>query len=126
MRRYQQPNRHVQPIESVITTEQVERALDYLRDTAHQAAVARAQAKTLEKYLGVVEAQQKALARGLSNAAAQDQARSSPEYKQALDAWEEAVRKDGEFTMLREAAASRLDAWRTQESTRRAEAKLGS
>jgi hypothetical protein len=67
----------------MITDEQVESALDYLRDSAKPAAVARAQAKTLEKYLGVVEAQQKSMARGLSNAAAQDQARSSPEYKQA-------------------------------------------
>jgi hypothetical protein len=105
----------------LITDKQVEDALDYLRDSARPASVARAQAKTLEKYLGVVEAQQKVLGRGLSNAAAQDQARSSPEYKQALDAWEEAVRKDGEFTMLREAAASRIEAWRTMCSNARAE-----
>jgi len=104
----------------VISDKQVEDALDYLRDSAKSAAVARAQAKTLEKYLGVVEAQQKALQRGLSNAAAQDAARSSPEYKQALDAWEEAVRKDGEYTMLREAASSRIEAWRTMSSNLRA------
>lgn len=104
----------------MITDGQVEAALDYLRDTAKEAAVARAQAKTLEKYLGVVEAQQKGLVRGLSNAAAQDSARSSPEYKQALDAWNEAVRRDGEFTMLREAASSRIEAWRTMSSNNRA------
>lgn len=109
----------------MITDKQVEDALDFLRDTAKPAAVARAQARTLEKYLGVVEAQQKSVARGLSNAAAQDQARSSPEYKQALDGWEEAVRRDGEFTMLREAAASRIEAWRTMCSNARGERKLG-
>lgn len=109
----------------MISDKQVEDALDYLRDTAKPAAVARAQAKTLEKYLGVVEAQQKSLARGLSNAAAQDQARSSPEYKAALDGWEEAVRRDGEFTMLREAASSRIEAWRTMCSNARGERKLG-
>jgi hypothetical protein len=108
----------------VITDQQVEDALDYLRTSAKSAAVARAQAKTLEKYLGVVEAQQKAIARGLSNAAAQDQARASPEYKTALDAWEEAVRKDGEFTMLREAAAARIEAWRTMCSNARAEGNI--
>lgn len=104
----------------MITDDQVEAALDYLRDSARPAAVSRAQARTLEKYLGVVEAQQKAVARGMSNAAAQDAARSSPEYKLALEAWEEAVRKDGEFTMLREAASARIEAWRTQSSNLRA------
>ena len=107
----------------MISDEQVESALEYLRDSAKAAAVARAQAKTLEKYLGVVEAQQKAAAKGLSNAAAQDVARASAEYKQALDAWEEAVRKDGEFSMLREAAAARIEAWRTMCSNMRAEGK---
>ena len=107
----------------MITDEQVEDALTYLRDSAKPASVARAQAKTLEKYLGVVEAQQKAVNNSKSNAAAQDQARSSPEYQQALDAWEEAVRRDSEFTMLREAASSRIEAWRTQSSNLRAEGK---
>lgn len=104
----------------MITDDQVEAALDYLRDSAKAAAVARAQARTLEKYLGVVEAQQKQKAIGRSNAAAQDEARSSPEYKEALMAWEEAVRKDGESTMLREAASARIEAWRTQSSNERA------
>ena len=107
----------------VISEEQVNDALQYLRDSAPKAAVARAQARTLEKYLSVVEAQQKLKALGRSNAAAQDEARASPEYKEALDAWEEAVRRDGEFTMLREAASSRIEAWRTQSSNLRAEGK---
>ena len=105
----------------MITDEQVEAALDYLRDSAKSASVARAQAKTLEKYLGVVEAQQKSLHGGKSNAAAQDMARSSPEYKTVLEGWQEAVRRDSEFTMLREAASARIEAWRTQSSNARAE-----
>lgn len=108
----------------MISDEQVEQALDYLRDSAKPAAVARAQARTLEKYLGVVEAQQKALQRGLSNAAAQDQARASPEYKAALEGWNEAVRRDGEYTMLREAAASRIGAWQTMSANNRGMERL--
>ena len=103
----------------MITDKQIEDALDYLRDSAKPAAVARAQARTLEKYLGVVEAQQKAKAIGRSNAAAQDEARSSPEYREALTAWEEAVRRDAECTMLRESASARIEAWRTQSSNLR-------
>lgn len=108
----------------MITDEQVEQALEYLRNSAKSAAVARANARTMEKYLGVVEAQQKALVRGLSNAAAQDVARATPEYKQALEAWNEAVRQDSEYSMLREAAASRIEAWRTMSSNERAGMKV--
>lgn len=111
----------------MITDDQVEAALEYLRDSAKPASVARAQAKTLEKYLGVVEAQQKVIhgKDGRSNAASQDLARASPEFRQALDGWEEAVRRDGEYTMLREAASSRIEAWRTMCSNARAEGKVG-
>ncbi len=106
----------------MLTDEQVEAALDYLRDSAPKAAVARSQSKTLEKYLGVVEATSKILATkdGMSNAASQDWARSGHDYKQALDAWQEAVRLDTEFTMLREAADARIQAWRTWSATNRA------
>lgn len=107
----------------MITEEQVNDALQYLRDSAPKAAIAKAQARTLEKYLSVVEAQQKLQATSKSNAAAQDEARASPEYKQALDAWEEAVRRDSEFTMLREAAASRINAWQTMSANARSEGK---
>lgn len=112
---------HAPKEKQMISDEDVELALQYLRDSAPKAAVARAQARTLEKYLGVVEAQQKAKAIGRSNAAAQDEARASPEYKEAMTAWEEAIRRDSEFTMLREAASSRIEAWRTQSSNMRAE-----
>lgn len=107
----------------MITEEQVDLALEYLRTTAKDAAVAKSQARTLKKYLDVVEAEQKYLHAGLTNVAARDAARASPEYKTALDAWQEAVKRDCEFTMLREAAASRVEAWRTQCSNRRAEGR---
>ena len=107
----------------MISEEQVNDALQYLRDSAPKAAVARSQAKMLEKYLGVVEAEQKSLNRDLSNAASQDVARASPEYKTALEGWKEALRADSEYTMLREAASSRIEAWRTMCSNLRAEGK---
>ena len=108
----------------MITDEQVEAALDYLRDSAKSASVARAQAKTLEKYLGVIEAEQKSLHGSKSNAAAQDMARSSPEYKTVLEGWQEAVRRDSEFTMLREAASARIEAWRSMCANNRGQERL--
>ncbi len=110
--------------EELITDESVQRSLDYLRDSAEEAAVARSQAKTLEKYLGVVEAEQKARNAYKSNAAAQDAARASNEYKQAIEAWKEAIRRDCEFSMLREAASARIEAWRSWSANNRAMEKL--
>lgn len=106
----------------MISDDQVQAALDYLRDSAPKAAVARSQAKTLDKFVGVEEARLKMLATqdGMSNAASQDYARSGETYKQALNAWQEAVRLDAEFTMLREAADARIRAWQTWEATNRA------
>lgn len=107
----------------MISDDDVEAALTYLRDSAKPAAVARSQARTLEKYLGVVEAQQKVIygKDGRSNAASQDLARASPEFKQAIDAWAAAIEEDAKYTMLREAASARIEAWRTQSSNARAE-----
>ena len=108
----------------MIEDKDVERALDYLRNSSEKAAIAKANSKVLEKYVGVIEAQQKGLQAGLSNAAAQDIARASPEYKAALEGWKEALRQDSEFTMLREAASARLEAWRTMSSNTRAMEKI--
>ena len=106
----------------MIDDKQVEDALDYLRNSAKSAAVARSQAKTMDKYVGVVEAKAKIMATqdGMSNAASQDWARSGEDYKQALDGWAEAIRQDAEYTMLREAADARIQAWRTWQATNRA------
>ena len=111
----------------MITDDEIESALTYLRDSARPAAVARAQAKSLEKYLHVVEAQQKVqhTGDGQANNRSQDLARSSGDYRMAIGAWEEAVRKDCEFTMLREAASARIEAWRTMCSNARAEGRVG-
>jgi len=104
----------------MLTDDQIQAALDYLRDSAPKAAIARSQAKTLDKYLGIIEATQKSLWPEMSNAAKQDEARKSPEYKTALQGLEEAIRQDSEFTMLREAALARIEAWRTWSSNERA------
>ena len=102
----------------------MEDALEYLRDSAKPASVARAQARTLEKYCGGGEAQRKTIHGDKSNAAAQDLARASPEYRTALEGLQEAVRRDSEFMMLREAASSRILAWQTMSANHRAEGNI--
>ena len=108
----------------MISEEAVDSALQYLRDSAKEAAVARSQALTLKKYVEIVEAQEKVKWPELTNTAAQDQARASKEYMVAYQGWQESVRKDCEFRMLREAASSRVEAWRTQSSNQRAGSKI--
>lgn len=104
----------------MITEEQVESALDYLRNSAEPASVARAQSRTLKKYVEVVEAEKVSLQAGsMTHAQALMLARATPEYRQALDAWQKSVEEDCRFTMLREAADARIQAWRTEQATNR-------
>ena len=106
----------------MITEEEVDKALEYLRTSAPKAAAARSQAKMLEKFVAITEAQHKQAHKGEgSNADATDAARASADYKQAVEAWGAALEEDAKHQMLREAAIARLDIWRTMEATKRAE-----
>ena len=53
------------------------------------------------------------------------EALTSPGYLSALQAFKQAVEADEYMRWMATAAEAKLDAWRTQESTRRAEGKIG-
>lgn len=103
----------------MITDSEVERAVDYLRDAAEQDAQARANAEYLREWIKTEKARLVTQQPGVSNAAAVAIAESHPDYLRALSAYRAAVEEDYRRRFLREAAAARLEAWRTQESTRR-------
>lgn len=107
----------------LISDDEIDRALRYLRDNAEKDAQARAERLYLEEWKDVVLAQQQALHADMSVAAARVQAESSEAYKAALEAYKQAIFEDERRRFLRAAAETRIEAWRTQSSNLRAEGK---
>ena len=81
--------------------------------------------KYLAEFLKSKRAQIKLKHTGLSNAAAEDAALADPAYLEVLDGYKVAVEQDSLHQFKREAAVALIDAWRTQQSTARAEGRLG-
>lgn len=103
----------------------IEKAVDYLRSSAQEAAQARANVKYLTEFLKAKVAQIAVAQAGMSAAAADQTAKASPEYAQLLDGYKVAVEKDAFHMFKREAAVAMIDAWRTQQSSMRAEGRIG-
>ena len=98
-----------------ITDEEIQRALDYLRDSAAsigkltQAAV---RADHMTKHIVALE-----MKRHDGSAAAQErEAKASDAYLQAITADAEAAGALAKAKALREAASARIEAWRTASS----------
>ena len=109
----------------MIAEEDIEKAVTYLREGAGEAAQARANVKYLAEFLKSKRAQVMCAQTGMSNAAAETHALASPEYLEILDGYKAAVEQDAKHQFKREAAVALIDAWRTQQSTLRAEGRLG-
>ena len=103
-----------------ISDEEVDRALDYLRDNADAAAKARAERVYVEEYRKVIKAQLMQ-EHGMQSAVVQERnAYADPRYANHLLAIKEAVVADEKHRFLLEAARAKCDAWRTQCATERA------
>lgn len=109
----------------MISEADIDKAVDYLRTSAPEAAQARANVKYLAEFLKSKRAQIKIKQAGLSNAAAEDAALADPAYLEVLDGYRVAVEVDALHHFKREAAVAAIDAWRTMSATQRAEARLG-
>lgn len=103
----------------MITDAHVQESVDYLMETARSAALARANRVVLEHGLKRVKAleMQKVVGGGVS--AAEAKAYASDEYGLALDGLREAILDDEHHRALRDAHSARIEAWRTQEATKR-------
>ncbi len=113
---------------SFISDEEIDKALDFLRDNARDAAQARADRVYVEEYRKtlkaklMIEAQQA----GVSSIGSQEAcAYAHPEYKSHLEAIREAVEADERFRWLQVTAQARIEAWRTMSSNNRAQGKVG-
>lgn len=109
----------------MISQEQAEDALEYLRVNASKAAKARAQRTYMEEYRKTVKSNimQRHLEKPL--AAQEREAYASEDYKQHLLAMRDAIEADEYNRWGMVAATATLDAWRTEQANRRGEAKIG-
>lgn len=105
----------------MITADEVEAAIDWLRDKASVAAKARADRVYMEAWVKTALAQEMQKQPTGSTAAQERDARCSVGYLSALQALKEAVEADEKYRFLRAAAEARIEAYRTFEATRRAE-----
>lgn len=104
----------------MIRDEDIEKALDWLRDNSDECAVNRANRIYVEEYRKTVKAQIMKEHAEKPLAAQEREAYSDPRYEEHLDALREAVRIDERGRFLRAAAEAKIEAWRTASSNMRA------
>lgn len=109
----------------MITEQQIDKAIDWLTRNAVPAAQARANRVYMEAYVKTVLAQCQRKHDDLSVAGQEREARVDPEYIQALENMRTAVEEDEKNRFLIAAAHAKIEAWRSMESTRRAERSIG-
>lgn len=107
----------------MVREEDLDTALRHLRESAADAAQARANVKYLSEFLKTKRAMLKLKHTGVSNAAAEDAALAHPEYLEVLEGYKVAVEKDAFHTFKREAAAALVEVWRTEQANLRAEGR---
>ena len=102
-----------------ITDEEVQKALDYLRDSAPKIANAKAQMVRCERMLKCTKALAMKAANETSAAAQEREALCSEQYAGAVDDEFHAVEHHELLRALRDAAAIKIEAWRTASSNYR-------
>lgn len=108
----------------MIHTDDAEKAVDWLRDNAERMAQARAERLYLEQYVKTVKAEEFVKAEpGNKIALAEALSLAAPRYLATLQAYRDAIKADEANRFLAAAAEAKIEAWRSQESTRRAEGK---
>lgn len=108
-------------IPAMITLEDAEKAVDYLRDSARRAAKARAEYGYLDSFTKVVKAKLMREHAGKEPIGAQEAiAYSHAMYSAHLDAVRIAAEAMEYERYMREAADAKFEAWRTQQANERA------
>lgn len=102
-----------------IKDEEIDRALDYLRDNADAAAKARAERVYVEEYRKTIKAKIMKEHDGKSAVIQEREAYADARYVEHLDAIRQAVANDERHRFLLSAADAKIQAWRTQCATER-------
>lgn len=107
----------------MITQADAERAVDWLKSNAMSMAQARAERVYMEQWIKTVKATLQSESGAKSAAQSEMIALASPKYMAALQAYKAAIQADEFNRFMVTAAEAKIEAWRSQESTRRAEGK---
>jgi hypothetical protein len=97
----------------MISQKDIEKALDFLRDSATEAAQNRANRVYVEDYLKVVKANIMASHADKPVNAQEREAYIHPDYLAHLEAIKEAVYEDEKLRFLIDAAKAKISAWQT-------------
>lgn len=107
----------------MITNEDVDKAVEYLRANARAAAQAKANRIYVEEFRKVVKAQIMREQSNLPLGAQEAIAYADQRYSQHLQAMQAAIEKDEYNKWMMVAAEAKIEAWRTQQANQRAEGK---
>jgi hypothetical protein len=104
----------------VIDEKEVEAAVDWLRDTANEAAQKRAERLYLDEYRKVLRAKLMKQHMDLPVSAQEREALADPKYEEHLQALKTAINEDEKMRFLRVAAEAKIEAWRSMNANHRA------
>lgn len=105
--------------DTMISDEEIEKAIDYLRDNATEAAQARANRIYVEEYRKSLKAMIMKEHADIPVSAQEREAYSDKRYLSHLIALQQAVKEDEYRRFLRVAAEAKIEAWRTIQANHR-------
>lgn len=107
----------------MISDQEIEQAVSYLRDNARKAAQAKAERIYMEEYRKTVKAEVMRETPSDSLGAQEARAYADNRYTQHLKAMREAIERDEYNRWMMVAAQAKVEAWRTQQANLRAEGR---
>jgi len=108
----------------MITEDEVERAVDYLRDNARRAAQAQANRIYCDEFRKSLKAKIMAEHKDLALGAQEREAYSDSRYTQHLEGLKQAVEEDAYHKFMLAAAEAKISAWQTQCRLQRAQESI--
>lgn len=104
----------------MITDDDIEKAIDYLRDNAVQAAQSRANRIYMEEFRKSLKALIMSEHKDLPVGAQEREAYADPRYHKHLEAMKISIAQDEQNRFMRVAAEAKIEAWRSFSANHRA------
>jgi len=108
----------------MITDDEIERALDYMRDNADDCARWKAERVYVTEYRKTIKAELMKESNAKTAVDREEYAYAHDRYKEHLEAIKQAVYQDEKHRFLVLAAQAKIDAWRTMNANQRIMTKI--